>query len=218
MIICGKLIQETNMNLWDIGTSVGTLALALLTFLLFRAARKQLTSARIQATENIILKQIDFHYHIIDNVKNSIPNEQNIFHFLYVKRLKQVFDNDNGFYNDDEQGRVNKINNAYKQVYEDYGYILGHYFRNLHRIFKKIDEIDVKGFDKNHYAKLVRSQLSEYELLLLFYNCIWVEDDFKLKVLVQKFAVLEGINYEKLLMKDSHKKLYDEKAFGDDLF
>ena len=57
----------------------------------------------------------------------------------------------------------------YFQSHKDY---LAHYFRVLYRIFKFIDEEEnLEEKEKWFYAKMIRSQLSEGELFLLFYNC-----------------------------------------------
>lgn len=243
VIYCCNLILEAEISgaemaiaIGTIALAISTIALALFTFFLYREAKKQLIKAtefvkkytnaseinsinnQVQSVENIILKQIDFHYRIIDGIKRSLSNEKDVFLFLYEKRLKRVYSLDTGIYSDGKRGVVEKINTAYRQLFKNYGYLLGHYYRNLYRIFKKIDETVIPGFDKDHYAKLVRSQLSEFEILLLFYNCIWVEDSDKFKDLVERYKLLEGINYKKLLETDVHlkSKLYMDQAFGED--
>ena len=47
---------------------------------------------------------------------------------------------------------------------------LSHYFKTMYRIFKFIDDSSCEEKDKHLYAKIVRSQLKENEILLLFYN------------------------------------------------
>jgi phage host-nuclease inhibitor protein Gam len=48
-----------------------------------------------------------------------------------------------------------------------------HYFRNLYHILKFIKESPlVDDLERNRYAKIVRSQLSEVELVALFYNSL----------------------------------------------
>jgi len=107
-----------------------------------------------------------------------------------------------------------QVRDAFGKLYDEYGYLLGHYYRNLYRIIKSINEIKINDFDKMYYAKLVRAQLSEYEVLLLFYNCIWMED-YKFKVLIEKYGLLKGINYDKLVDRERHPNLYLKTAFGE---
>ena len=60
--------------------------------------------------------------------------------------------------------------------------------------------------------KLLRSQLSDQELLLLFYNCI-SEQGKKFKVLAEKFALFDNMPAY-MLLDDSHHKLVSKEAFG----
>ncbi len=61
------------------------------------------------------------------------------------------------------------------------------------------------------YVSLVRAQLSSHELLMLFYNCL---SDYgkKFKPLIPDYHFLKNMPTE-LLIKPSHKQLYDEAAY-----
>lgn len=73
---------------------------------------------------------------------------------------------------------------AYHQIH------LGHYYRTLFHIFKFIDRSNVE--DKEFYAHLVRAQLSDQQVLLLFYNCF--SDEGKgFKELVENYGLLKHI-------------------------
>ena len=98
---------------------------------------------------------------------------------------------------------------------------LGHYYRNLYRIFKIIDEAsfdDDKKIDfriKYQYASIVRSQLSDYEIYFLFYNGISDYGISKFKKLIEKYSLLKIIpRNNKKLEFYIFKNLYDKKAFG----
>ncbi len=47
---------------------------------------------------------------------------------------------------------------------------LSHYFKSIYRLMKFVDDSNLAENDKFFYAKVVRSQLKEHEILLLFYN------------------------------------------------
>ena len=53
---------------------------------------------------------------------------------------------------------------------------MGNYFKNLYLLVKYINDIKIKDFDRSYYIDLVKSQLSKYEILLLAYDCIWIQD------------------------------------------
>lgn len=98
---------------------------------------------------------------------------------------------------------------------------LGHYYRNLYRIFKIIDKADFdddkdKNFKiKYEYASIVRSQLSDYEIYFLFFNGLSKYGNTKFKKLIEKYTLLKIIpikdeNYQFI----NYSGLYDGKAFN----
>ena len=92
-----------------------------------------------------------------------------------------------------------------------------HYFRHLYRIFKYIDETDlIDEKERYDYASIVRSQLSDYELVMLFYNCLAQKDngieENKFKPLIEKYAIFNNLRKD-LLAKEEHYDLYDKGAY-----
>jgi hypothetical protein len=66
-----------------------------------------------------------------------------------------------------------KVIEAYSAAAEERIDDFAHYFRNLYNILKFINESDEIGdHERVRYAKFVRSQLSEAELIVIFYNSI----------------------------------------------
>lgn len=77
--------------------------------------------------------------------------------------------------------------------------ILDHYFRYLYRILKFIDETDlIDEQQKYRYASMFRAQLSEFELVLVYYNGLSSMGKKKLKPLLEKFSILKNIRQEDL--------------------
>lgn len=94
--------------------------------------------------------------------------------------------------------------------------IFDNYFRHLYRIFKYIEESPlIDETDKYNYACIVRAQLSDCELLLLFYNALNVNDNgnLKFKNLIEKYAVLNNIREDMLARKHEDYKLYNGGAY-----
>ena len=165
-------------------------------------------------TENRIIKHIEFHHNICNNVKipydikeTKFKEGRQAFEFLYEKYLKTFLKEveQQNPHLDEEQ----KIDNAFSKLYNKEGNQFGFYFRNLYYLIKYID--DSKGIDKNHYSKLVRAQLSTPEIQLLMYNCLFKKGK-GFKPLVTKYGILNGID-ETEVIKSKHKQLYDDKAF-----
>lgn len=74
-----------------------------------------------------------------------------------------------------------------------------HYFRHLYRIFKYIDTTDlIDQNERYQYACIVRSQLSDYELIMLFFNCLSDNGKEKFKPLIEKYAILKNIRHDLL--------------------
>ena len=92
--------------------------------------------------------------------------------------------------------------------------IFDHYFRHLYRIFKYIDSSDLlEDCERYDYACIVRSQLSDYELVMLFYNCLTANGRDNFKPLIEKYAVFNNLRLE-LLAKANDKEEYMPGAYN----
>ena len=107
------------------------------------------------------------------------------------------------------------INALYERFLSQYQSSIGHYFQHLYNTVKFVDQHKfIKEFeDKKPYANLIRAQLSSNELGLLFYNCLSARGA-KFKYLVEKYALLENMEFEKLLDPE-HRSRYNERAYGE---
>lgn len=109
--------------------------------------------------------------------------------------------------------------------------LFDHYFRNLYRIFKFIDttpERDLNNKDdrdgvltldeKRNYAAIVRASLSEYELVLLFFNCLHMRDvidEPQFKGFAEKYHLFNNIRPDKVGSTfDTFSKEYEDSAFN----
>lgn len=99
----------------------------------------------------------------------------------------------------------------------------GHYFRNLYRMIKLVDSTSFFYEDssvseneifqmKYRYISIIRSQLSDYELLWLFYNCISPNGREKFKPLIEKYSILKNLP-KKFLVSQVHLGFYRTNAF-----
>ncbi len=104
------------------------------------------------------------------------------------------------------EGELEVIQTAYNHFWTSYEYALGHYFRNLYRIVKWIDKNEISFEDKKEYIAILKAQLSPYELKLLFYNALNVEDkDFK--DLIIKYNFFDDHFKAEDLIKATHFEL-----------
>lgn len=67
-----------------------------------------------------------------------------------------------------------------------------HYFRHLYTIIKFVDGAEFLNFDEKYkYISMVRATLSRYELVWLFYNCIYGIGKVKFKKLIERYSILK---------------------------
>lgn len=86
------------------------------------------------------------------------------------------------------------IQENYMAFYRLAGEYLAHYFRNLYQTLNFIDSSDIfNDYEKKKYSNIVRAQVSNYELALLFYNGLSPLGIDKFKVLLEKYEFFEHI-------------------------
>ncbi|MNJ36094.1 hypothetical protein D3C77_308670 [compost metagenome] len=105
-----------------------------------------------------------------------------------------------------------RVVQAYKALISEYRGDLGLYFRSLHSIFLFIYSSDQVEVDKSQYALVLRSFLSDFELVVLFYNCI-AGGGANFSRFAKKYALFENLDIG-LLADVKHISLVGERAFG----
>jgi hypothetical protein len=151
---------------------------------------------RLQAAGNTIMKQIEFHNNLLKGISINFeltgrgfgtPNApvvaygQDAFKIFY-EDLEGFYKDRKENYNDTIIDEDKRIRDSYNQLYDMYPSQLGNYFKNLYLIVFYIDYINsrkIEGFNKDYYISLIKAQLSKYEILLLAYNCIWIQHKAK---------------------------------------
>lgn len=153
---------------------------------------------------------MDFSNPLNNNVKHTIYNGRTIFREMYLNLTVSIPDNHS------YMGIKRAIE---ANDYGVYSYIssttrFDHYFRHLYRIFKYVDSTElIEDNERYDYACIVRSQLSDYELVMLFYNCLTANGRAKFKPLIEKYAIFNNLR-EELLADSEHKNLYKETAYN----
>lgn len=142
---------------------------------------------------------------------------RDVFHFLYNRLKRRGFLE--AWFETVKHGRMidfdilkNSAANSYNSFYEERQRNLAHYYRMVYHIFKFIDE---SGFDeeiRSKYANIMRAQLSNYELLILYYNCIGKHGANMEKYAI-KYKMFDNMPIDELIF-NGHKYLVDPRAFG----
>lgn len=102
----------------------------------------------------------------------------------------------------------NNIVQAYVSFFLDHQSDIGHYFRTIYHIYRFIDESDLEWEEKQRFSRIVRAQLSTYELLLFFYNGLSPYGYKKFWPLANKYEIFQNLDVD-LLFDPSHIKYYD---------
>lgn len=103
---------------------------------------------------------------------------------------------------------VDFINDIYNSVYSDFSENLGVYFRSLYRIFKFIDESAINN--KKVYSDILRSQLTDHEISLLFFNGM-TQKGIKFKSLINEYALLNNIPNDEIFL--DFRNSYEHTAY-----
>jgi len=184
-----------------------------------------------QKFENTFFQMLNLFHSIINTLEIRRNNDKEVLYrgrdcFKYfVKQLKKeettTIDSYNSFvnikdFNQEVRNSSNltliEIQGIYDAVYQKHKSNLSHYFRTLYHIIKFIDESEIK--DKRKYISITRAQLSSYEQVLLYYNCIHPNGNKRFKSLIEKYSLLHNIDSNELLHISHYKNdFYLESAF-----
>lgn len=162
---------------------------------------------RLQRFENTFFNLISLHYKNIESLKD---HEGQSFINLYesLSTNQRHLDKDNEIIIED----TIKIN--YKSSYRIYNFsCLNAYFKIVESILFILKQNNLK--DKNKYLDLFRMQLTDEEVLLIFYYGISSNQNFK--KLIEKTGILKNIPKDKLKVEygplDEQIELYKASAF-----
>lgn len=189
--------------------------------------KTQNETLKLQRFENTFFNLLNLHHQIVSGIdyryyKSFGPFKRNEEKEIVIINGRDVF---KYFYNEMKdrlsyEDYTKHYLNAYENVQTDFG----HYFRNLYRMIKLVDETN---FTQNHtnelkkeefkiryqYICIIRSQISDYELLWLFYNCLSNNGIDKFKPLIEKYSFFKNLP-RNLISNETHIDLYSKRAFN----
>ncbi|NWC66042.1 putative phage abortive infection protein [Cedecea sp. P7760] len=90
---------------------------------------------------------------------------------------------------------------------------LSHYYRFVYNLLKFIDGSNLSDVHKKKYVNILRAQLSDYELLMLFYNGQSPKGK-KFIFYFEKYSLLDNLPVNKLIFK-IHVVFCEKSAWGD---
>jgi Putative phage abortive infection protein len=127
---------------------------------------------------------------------------------LMLKLLKKKHDNLIINHNITNQPAITQIRLTYEDIFKEHEAQLGHYFRNLYRIVKFVDEAKIDDKEKRNYIGIIKAQLSSYELAVLLYNGL-SEYGVKFLPLMRKYNLMDNLNKDLLEITIKDFELYE---------
>lgn len=175
--------------------------------------KKQNNTLQQQKFENTFFQLLG----LFNNISNSIDINKGGIIYTGRDSFKIFYENLKAACRSEKQrlrtpGKISfeELMLGYGIFYEKNTSDLSHYFRTLYHIFKFVNQSEINN--KERYTSLVRSQLSSYEQVLIFYNCLHQNGFKKFKPLIEKYHVFKNID-NNLLLNVNHKERYDISAF-----
>lgn len=184
---------------------------------------EQSQTFKLQRFENTFFNLLDLHHQIVNNIESQFDevhkkNGKVVNNQRIVLRGRDVFKNDyprllehigKNIKNEEE------LNKKYLHCWYEFQKNFGHYFRNLYRIIKLVDETSFPNSEdfmvRYKYTSMIRAQLSDHELLWLFYNSL-SDNGKKFKPLIIKYTLLKNTPRDQI----GHQNMYErfpEQAF-----
>jgi len=120
---------------------------------------EQSKTIKQQRLESTYFSLIELYNKIISSLDSHTESKN------YFKDFRNEFES-----NIADDTTKNIVNDIYIKLFYTRKEDLSHYFKTVYRIIKLIEESDIDEGEKFKYIKILRSQLSENEMLAIYYN------------------------------------------------
>jgi hypothetical protein len=135
----------------------------------------------------------------------------NIFYTRFKVHLSEKIHGKGNYSGNLSKATIENAIQAYDTLYLNERSDLSHYFRTFYHIIKFVDKSEIEN--KKQYVSIARAQLSSFEQMLLFYNCLHSNGVEKFKPLIEKYALFKNID-ESLIVNEKHLECYKRGAYG----
>lgn len=175
--------------------------------------KQQVTTTHKQSFDEIFIKMLELHTEYLNRVAYeetgngiTILGRRKVFESLY-DHLKAHYKEAGGTGQGDE---LSRIQNAYESFNNRFIEVTGPFIKHVYYLLRYVDDKNFLSMEeKTHYSRMIRTELSQYESLLLFYTGLSRRGNPKLKPLLEKYSVLSQIKHvRKELFHDDHTEFY----------
>ncbi|WP_198032093.1 putative phage abortive infection protein [Mesorhizobium sp. WSM1293] len=173
------------------------------------AFERQLSSQKRESFESTFFQMLNLHNTIVNSMDIQRREDKDLkgrdcfrFFATTLKGKYVAYDNEHGTSRERAQ-------RAYDRFWDERQQDLGHYFRYLFNVVKFIDNAQPND---HRYMKMLRAQLSDYELVILFYNSA-AEIGKKFRPYIEKYAIFDNLP-GRLLFDVDHHLFFNASAYG----
>lgn len=192
-----------------------------------RATDENIKSIRVQQFENTFFQLISVHYQIVNSLKiimqdalgrpetdetgNNISKEGISCFVALAEEIGNTY-------------RTKKAENvaglSFSEICSEQLYVysaeLGHYFGNFFNVLRYIhNSKDIIEDEKIKYVEILKSQLSNYELVIILYYDMIKGDTYRRKV-IETYKLLENLDFETQYSDYYQRILVDPELFIND--
>ncbi len=181
-------------------------------------AMNQSTTSKLQQFDNTFFNLLNQHNEIVNSLKAQDPAKRGYvtgrecFKYLYESIYDEAVRWGSVGNTPNRNLSIQETLEVYQEHWRKEEFWVGHYFRNLYNLVRYVDRSDMEFPKKKVYTNIIRAQLTIYELLLLFYNCLSPQGDQLFKPLVQEYGLLKTIAPERLI-NPQHQNKFEQSAF-----
>lgn len=169
---------------------------------------KQNETMKKQRFDNTFFNMLNLHNEVVGSLSHGDSHKgRKVFSFIF-EQIRT------GWMNRGNPGqKLKTIEDICEVRYGRWHALMGHYFRYLYRIIKFVDDSSLEEGDKQEYVKILRAQLSNYELVILLYNSAYHREGKSFQDYIERYALLDNLPRE-LIIDEEHMKAFSEKAYG----
>ncbi|WP_339307661.1 putative phage abortive infection protein [Paenibacillus sp. FSL R5-0519] len=177
------------------------------------AMTEQIKAANIQRFESTFFQLISLHNEIVRDIKRQ---ERESFSQLRNGLIEMAEMEKNQLYGSKDANSLNEseqlivISYACERYFRYYEPKLGAYLRNLYNLLRMVEKNEwIKELEQEkEYTRIIRSQLSANEQIILFYNCFQTKGR-KFKYFADRYDLFDNM-VEDLLLHPSHYGFYNK--------
>lgn len=228
-MIGGNIYSPDLVKIKNIQPFISGIAVPLITFGTSLLVIETFKNTTLQNISNNFFKLIDQNRRILDGVnydsthllKGDIKSKGKDFFDDLCERISEnyyvIINKEKEYLSDIDELLYNKIKDKVGKdllidIFDHYFHVhqsdLGHYFDNLYYIIKYIDSSKIRKQEKVDFVDLLRSQLSNYELLLLSYYGLH-EYGKEFYSYIDEYHLLKRLNNEERLTSTYTKRIVD---------